>query len=963
MKSLCRRSLSALLCLLLLGQMMVWSPAAAEQPREGDVAISEDTFPDAAFRGWLTDSANLGGAGADGVFTAEEIAQIRSINVSGLNISSLEGIEVFTALESLSCMNNRLTALDVRANTALTYLQCSFNRIKTLDVSGLTALRSLYCESNGLEQLTLTGCAALELIYCRNNNLTAVDFSDNTALKFIETFDNQLTEVDLSMLTALEFVHLDHNRLTDLDLSHNTSLSPIGSGFVARNNHLDTLTLPVKGDLLVDPDVFAEQDPKAGYERVEWYADEHFTQPITGPVTAQGQTLYAKWLPNDYTIRFDPNGGSGSMASQAAVWNQPITLTSNGFTRLGYTFQAWENTFGDGSTYTDGQQVTNLAGEIQGDKVTLYAQWTANPYTVVFHANGGSGSMDSQSFTYGVSQALTACGFTAPAGQKFAGWALSQGGPVLYRDGAEVRNLATENGASVDLYAVWREDLTNQYLTELEAAFALYDAGDYTAQDWAALAAIYEQARQDIQADSGDGQESICNQAVGHMAGVATAQERAEAVVAAWESTHSSVIAQTGNKTLTEANAQAALSAAQAALAGITVDFVKDNTDLTGQADQERIAALAGLEIAHTLRSLTALSDAASWVAGLGGISTRPTGSVTSQDAAAYEAACQQAQAHSAYVSDALTSALTDRAELARAKETAAAQLRMEYSGYDLENYSQSGREKLARALEAGIAAIEGASAVTAVDSQLTQARKNLAAVPDLEGEESGGTGGGSTGDGGGIGGGGMPGLEEPEEPDTPDPSEPQAPAGDLPFADVASDAWYAQAVAYVYERDMMGGYSDQVFAPNDTLSRAQLAQILYNLEGRPQVDLGELTYTDVSPDAWYASAICWAAQAGVLQGYGGGRMGPQDSITREQLAAMLYRYAQSEGYDVTGRADLEGYADLSQVSSYAQAPLAWAVSQGIVGGTTPVTLDPRGMATRAQGAAMLMRFCNAAEI
>ena len=253
--------------------------------------------------------------------------------------------------------------------------------------------------------------------------------------------------------------------------------------------------------------MYAEQDPKEGYERVAWYADEQFTQPVTGPVLAQGQTLYAQWLPNEYTIRFDPNGGSGSM--------------------------------------------------------------------------------EDQSFTYGAGKALSRCTFTPPADQKFAGWALSAGGPVLYRDEAQVRSLTAEDGAAVDLYAVWREDLTNQYLTALENAFTGYDAGDYTAQDWAALADIHNSAREGILADGGDGQQSICDQAVRDMAAVATARERTEEAVSAWESAHSAVI---GQDALTEANAQTVLSAAQAALEGITPAFV---AELDGFADAGEISAWA----------------------------------------------------------------------------------------------------------------------------------------------------------------------------------------------------------------------------------------------------------------------------------------------------------------------------------------------------------------------------------
>ena len=256
MKHRLRQGVSVLLATIFLGQYFPTAIAASGNTISGEsITITEHTFPDAAFQKWLKDPSHISGYGADGVLTAEELANIRSIDVSNQNLTSLKGIEVFSALESLNCKNNALTSLDVSQNLRLKYLHCAVNRISSLDVSGLKELISLNCESNHMTALDLTGCTALEIIYCRYNDLPAVDFSTNTKLKFIESFDNNLTKVDLSMLSELEFVHLDHNRLTNLDLSHNTNLSPIGSGFVARNNWLDTLTLPISSSLIVESSV------------------------------------------------------------------------------------------------------------------------------------------------------------------------------------------------------------------------------------------------------------------------------------------------------------------------------------------------------------------------------------------------------------------------------------------------------------------------------------------------------------------------------------------------------------------------------------------------------------------------------------------------------------------------------------------------------------------------------------
>ena len=174
-------------------------------------------------------------------------------------------------------------------------------------------------------------------------------------------------------------------------------------------------------------------------------------------------------------------------------------------------------------------------------------------------------------------------------------------------------------------------------------------------------------------------------------------------------------------------------------------------------------------------------------------------------------------------------------------------------------------------------------------------------------------------------------------------------------FVDVDKQAWYYPAVRYVCYYGMMNGTSAESFAPESEFSRAQMAQILYNMEGRPQTI--QAAYTDVAEDAWYAAAISWAMQSGILTGYGDGRVGPDDAITREQLAAILYRYAGQMGYDTSAQADLSGFADVDAISAYARLPLAWTYATGIVNGTDATTLAPGGTATRAQAATMLMRF------
>ena len=172
------------------------------------------------------------------------------------------------------------------------------------------------------------------------------------------------------------------------------------------------------------------------------------------------------------------------------------------------------------------------------------------------------------------------------------------------------------------------------------------------------------------------------------------------------------------------------------------------------------------------------------------------------------------------------------------------------------------------------------------------------------------------------------------------------------PFADVSKGSWYYEAVRFVQEQGLMNGYSDGRFGANDTLSRAQLAQILFNKEGRPGADY-LLNFSDVAGEAWYAEAVRWAASQGIAGGYSNGTFGPNNPITREQLAVMLWRYSGSP--DATSK-ELH-FNDEAEISGFALEALRWAVENGILNGYGDGRLGPQGQATQAQVAQMLKNF------
>ena len=175
----------------------------------------------------------------------------------------------------------------------------------------------------------------------------------------------------------------------------------------------------------------------------------------------------------------------------------------------------------------------------------------------------------------------------------------------------------------------------------------------------------------------------------------------------------------------------------------------------------------------------------------------------------------------------------------------------------------------------------------------------------------------------------------------------------DTRFDDVAKSAWYYKAVEYVAENGIMSGVSAREFAPNAGFSRAMLAQTLYAMSGKPAVKV-ESTFADVAANAWYADAVNWAAEKGYVSGVGDGKFAPDASVTREQMALILYRYAGSP--DASGMAQKE-FADSSSVSAYAVDAIRWAVHEGLISGMENNTLAPQGTATRAQVAQILMNF------
>lgn len=175
-------------------------------------------------------------------------------------------------------------------------------------------------------------------------------------------------------------------------------------------------------------------------------------------------------------------------------------------------------------------------------------------------------------------------------------------------------------------------------------------------------------------------------------------------------------------------------------------------------------------------------------------------------------------------------------------------------------------------------------------------------------------------------------------------------------FVDVPEAEWFYDDVYFAVSNGLFNGINEVTFAPGASMTRAMLVTVLYRLEGQPAV-YGGSAFADVAAGQWYTDAVIWATRNGIVNGLGNGKFGTNNNVTREQMATILYRYAQNCGYDTTARANLNGYTDVAKISAYAQEAMSWANAMGLINGRTAASLAPTGTATRAEVAAIFHRF------
>jgi Uncharacterized protein conserved in bacteria len=178
------------------------------------------------------------------------------------------------------------------------------------------------------------------------------------------------------------------------------------------------------------------------------------------------------------------------------------------------------------------------------------------------------------------------------------------------------------------------------------------------------------------------------------------------------------------------------------------------------------------------------------------------------------------------------------------------------------------------------------------------------------------------------------------------------------PFTDVVPGSWYEEAVLWAYENNITSGVGDHLFGPNENITRGQVVTMLWRIEESPVME-SETSFSDVADGKWYTDAVAWAAASEIVAGYPDGTFAPNQNITRQELVTILFRYARQKdpATEAPEDADLSGYSDVGQIGAFAVEPMRWAVGTGVVNGTSSTTLSPKDTATRAQFVQMLYRW------
>ena len=670
-------------------------------------------------------------------------------------------------------------------------------------------------------------------------------------------------------------------------------------------------------------------------------------------LTSSSITLYAMWdeVPA-FTVVFDSNGGDGTMTAQKINVGVTAALSANTFTKASYRFAGWNTKAdGTGTAYTDKQSVADLAAD--GESVTLYAVWE-QLYTVSFAANGGTGAMEN-AFDISGDYTLPANAFTAPDGKRFKCWSVN-GTEKAVGDTITVT-------ANTTVTAVWADVYTVSFAanggTGTMTPVVVDASGEYTLPENGFTAPDGKR----FKAWSVNGAEKMPGDTV-----TVTADTTVRAL---WEDIPVTYMvsfdANGGSGSMV--NASGITGAYTLPENGFTAPDGKRFKAWSVNGTEKMPGDTVTIAVDTTVRALwedvpvtyTVSFDAnggsgsMAGVSGIAGAYTLPENGFTAPDGMQFK--CWSVNGTEMAVGDiiTLTENITVTAVWAETEIT-----NDDWSWYVAWLMLYNSKFSVtASSTEGGIVTPAGVSQVQYskdITYTITPDKGYVIKSVLVDGNDVGAVSEYT-----------FANVKKDhtilvifaavtDEPATDCDGWDNCPM--RAYTDLEAGQWYHDALHYCLENGLMQGMGDGLFNPSGAASRAMIVTILWRIEGCPVVNYA-MDFEDVAAEQWYTDAIRWAASENIVEGYGDGRFGTDDAITREQLATILYRYEQYKGGGFKGlwmyRMD---YVDLADVSDWAYEAICWMNMNGIVEGRPGKILDPKGTASRVEAAAMIQRYC-----
>lgn len=686
-------------------------------------------------------------------------------------------------------------------------------------------------------------------------------------------------------------------------------------------------------------------------------------------LTDENPTLYAKWSANSYTVSFNANGGTGSIADQSFTYDVSGSLTANSFARGSDTFLGWStSSTAETATYTNGQSVSNLS-TIANGKVTLYAVWRANTYEVRFDANGGIGNMLPQTIGRSDAAPLNTNAYTR-IGYSFTGWNTSiNGSGFSYADGHQVTNLPGDTANSITLYAQWTESVRyNLNGTVKESGGTALSGATVKLMQGSTIVA---------QTMTGaDGSYFFGNLRSGSYNVVATKDGKTvtKLVVITGNMIQDMVIpAGAANNSVLVVTSDPSAEIIALTVGGLDELASIESADITmtitakvedgGDGEQLAIKEKSGSQVVGIYLDMTVKKGLVTQTSTANVLEiVIPFNFSGKTDINVYRYHGGQAVPFTK-LTDKPVTPFTDGNFYLDSANGLIHVYTSQFSTYAVTYTGVSrgggggGGGTSAHPVNIDTAGITGGSVKADKSTAVSGEKVTITVTPDKDYKLTGlsvidasGKQITFTDNGDGTYTFTMPASAVKVRPvfGTADSI--------FPFVDVSETHWAREAIAWANENGLFSGTTATTFGPGISTTRGMVVTVLWRMEKETSA-MQDTKFADVSADAYYGKAVDWANKNGVVLGYGNGLFGPQNTITREQMAAILYRYAQLKGYDVSKRTKLDSFTDGGKTTGYAQTAMEWAVANNVITGKENNILDPKGNATRAEVALILLRF------